>query len=643
MAKRTTDLHPLIRDVSMISESSDDFPVTEPPSRVRRIFGHSAFYRQWIDVDGYPVVASENVNPYALKEAAWLIWHLTRHRPDVLQAMVREEAGFIVIAYQEMLTQIPEYSEFVPGFYWDVRARGLGTLKSSCGEENLLNYPDDPYNGESIAIHEFSHSMHLDGLNALNPDFDVRLESAYRAAMANGLWRGTYASVNRLEYWAEGVQSWFNAEHEGPSFPASTRAELKDYDPELAKLLVEVFGDADWRYTVPEVRTHLPHLKGFDPSESPMFEWPQELLACYWELFEWNGFGGDKWVNLAPIRPSQLSSLRSPHGEKDATEIIFINQGGVGITSYWVDPNGTKTRYGHLASPHVLYTSVDHIWLVEDIDGNGLAVFQATEETGRAYIGPSSMEKVSGDDQRAPAGAQLPRPFEVSVLDQIGITAVGVTVSFNVTEGEGTLSIVDIATDGDGQAATTLTLGSQPGANTVDVITAGLQPVTFSAVGFVVARSLQGVSGFEQEGPPGTTLAEPFVVSVRDQNGNPFNGMAVTFSFTTGEGTLSEYSDTTGVDGHASTTLTFGNELGMVVVVATVKDLDPVTFTAVAKATSDFDSDGIVGFADFLLFAGAYGLSNDDAEFEARFDLDGNGNIGFGDFLIFAGRFGNEV
>ncbi len=414
---------------------------------------------------------------------------------------------------------------------------------------------------------------------------------------------------------------------------------MKDYDPELAELLVEVFGDTDWRYTLPEVRIHLPHLKGFDPSESPMFEWPKELVACYLQLFEWNGFGGGKWVNLAPRTPSQLSSLRSPNGERIDTEIIFVNQGGVGTTSYWVDPNGTKKRYGHLASPHVVYTKVDHVWLVEDIDGNGLAVFQATEKTGRGYIGPSSMEKVSGDDQQAPAGAQLPRPFVVSVLDQMGITAVGVTISFDVTEGEGTLSIFDIETDNDGQAATTLTLGSQPGTNTVDVIVAGLQPETFSAVGFAVARSLQGFSGFEQEGPPGTTLAKPFVVSVRDQNGNPFNGMVVTFSFTTGEGTLSNYSDTTGVDGHASTTLTFGNELGMVVVVATATDLDSVTFTAVAKATPDFDSDGVVSFADFLLFAGAFGSSEDDAEFDPRYDLDGDGNIGFGDFLVFADAF----
>ncbi len=641
IAKRPKDLHSSIRDAYIISESSEDFPVTEPPERVRWKFGLSAFYRQWTDVDGYPVIASENVNPYAVKEAAWLIRHLTSHRPDVLRAMVNEKAGFIVIAYNEMQTQIPEYSNLRPSFYWDLRARGLGTLKSSCGEENLLNYPEDPYSGESIAIHEFSHSMHLDGMNTVDSNFDIRIKSAYEAAIANGLWTGTYASVNHLEYWAEGVQTWFNAEQE--HFQPSTRAELIEYDPELAMLLAEVFGETDWRYTIPEMRTHLTHLKGFDPLESPMFEWPTELVTCNEELHLWDGNGGDKWINLAPYRPSQFSSFRSRRAEKDGTEIIFVNRGGSGITGYSVSPNGKKTLYGRLASLHVVWTDVDQIWSIEDDDGSVLALFQAEEKTGRAYIGPSSLAKVSGEDQQAPAGEQLPRPFVVSVLDQIGITAYDVNVNFDVIAGEGTLSIFDIATDIDGEAATTLTLDSQPGTNTVEVRVAGLQPETFSAVGFAVAQSLIRVSGFEQEGPPGTTLANPFVVFVRDQNGNPFTGTPVTFSVTTGEGTLSAYTDTTGADGRASTTLTLGNEIGVVVVVTTAEGLDPVTFTSIAKAKPDFDSDGVVGFADLLLFAGAFGFSKDDPEFEARFDLDGNGMIGFGDFLIFAGRFGNKV
>ena len=57
----------------------------------------------------------------------------------------------------------------------------------------------------------------------------------------------------------------------------------------------------------------------------------------------------------------------------------------------------------------------------------------------------------------------------------------------------------------------------------------------------------------------------------------------------------------------------------------------------------DFDGDGTVGFADFLQFAGKFGLSRSDARFDARYDLDGDGTIGFGDFLIFASAFGRNT
>ena len=57
----------------------------------------------------------------------------------------------------------------------------------------------------------------------------------------------------------------------------------------------------------------------------------------------------------------------------------------------------------------------------------------------------------------------------------------------------------------------------------------------------------------------------------------------------------------------------------------------------------DFDEDGVVGFADFLQFAGRFGAARGDEDYEHRFDLDGDGSIGFPDFLIFAGSFGKTV
>ena len=59
--------------------------------------------------------------------------------------------------------------------------------------------------------------------------------------------------------------------------------------------------------------------------------------------------------------------------------------------------------------------------------------------------------------------------------------------------------------------------------------------------------------------------------------------------------------------------------------------------------TPDFDGDGAVGFADFLLFVAQFGFSEDDEGYDVWFDLDGDGTIGFGDFLIFANAFGKAV
>ena len=69
-------------------------------------------------------------------------------------------------------------------------------------------------------------------------------------------------------------------------------------------------------------------------------------------------------------------------------------------------------------------------------------------------------------------------------------------------------------------------------------------------------------------------------------------------------------------------------------------DISP--YTTAQSRSPDFDGDGTVGFADFVQFAARFGLSQDDAGYDARFDLDGNGAIGFSDFLIFAGAFGKN-
>ena len=148
---------------------------------------------------------------------------------------------------------------------------------------------------------------------------------------------------------------------------------------------------------------------------------------------------------------------------------------------------------------------------------------------------------------------------------------------------------------------------------------------------------LTKLSGENQQLAAGATLAEPFVVSVRDQNGEPLAGAGVTFAVSAGDGTLSTTTDTTDAEGLATTTLTLGIVPGINTVTATVAGLEPVTFAATAEATPDFDGDGETGFSDFFLFAEAFGGT------DPRFDLDGNGSVDFADFFLFAEHFGEPA
>ena len=238
------------------------------------------------------------------------------------------------------------------------------------------------------------------------------------------------------------------------------------------------------------------------------------------------------------------------------------------------------------------------------------------------------------------AGTALSAPFVVSVLDQNRKAFAGATVAFAVTAGKGVLSVESAMTDSSGQAESTLTLGSQPGTNTVEVIVAGLKPIIFTAFGEAMPQTLTKVSGDEQQGTVGAALAAPFVISVLDQNGVAYAGATVTFTITTGEGALLVESATTDANGRAVTTLMLGSQPGPNAVEVTVEGLEPVTFTVTAQATPDFDGNGVVGFADFMQFAAQFGLSQSDTGYDARYDLDGDGTIGFGDFVIFANAFG---
>jgi cyclophilin family peptidyl-prolyl cis-trans isomerase len=259
-------------------------PVAED---LRTEFDLAPFYAKSVTIGSFPVVGSANVSDAALLEAAWIVERMIGGRDDILEAMADQSVRLVVMAWNEFTSDVPEHSHLEPAVYWDRRARGLGATPEapavSCAEENLLAFPGDPYEQENILIHEFAHAIHAMGLNRVDPTFDERLRAAYGRAKNAGLWRGTYAIANPAEYWAEGVQSWFddNRENDALHNRVNTRTELKEYDPELAGLCAEVFGVREWRYRKPWDRGDRDrvHLASFNPSAVPQFRWREYPLT----------------------------------------------------------------------------------------------------------------------------------------------------------------------------------------------------------------------------------------------------------------------------------------------------------------------------------------------------------------------------
>lgn len=264
---------------------AEEFRVTKPPAELKL----SPFYEKYVDANGYPVVSSGRVDDYALKEAAYLASVMLARRPEIRDAMTKGGSRLIVMGAGEYTTDVPEHAHLAPATYWDARARGLGGSATdpvcSCGEENLLGFEGDPYSAECILIHEFAHNIHLRGMNQVDPEFDSRVRAAYDDALKGGLWKGKYAATNHHEYFAEGVQSWFdnNRQDDHDHNHVNTRKELQEYDPGLARLCEEVFGETVLTYTKPATRL-TGHLQGYDPSKAPKFVWPERLTKSRDEI-----------------------------------------------------------------------------------------------------------------------------------------------------------------------------------------------------------------------------------------------------------------------------------------------------------------------------------------------------------------------
>lgn len=221
--------------------------VTSPPPEL----GLDPFHTKYCDANGISITSSSNVADSALENVAIETRQMTSMRPDVLVETILNGLRIVIRAENEVLTDIPEYADLYqrfPGTSDFDTLPGIGAVFgqtiSSTSEENVLcrGRSRDPYEGFSVHIHEFFHSIENLGIESIDSSWNTRKENNFNSAISAGLWAGTYAATNVEEYVAQGAGSYYNAQFDS-SAPLhndiDTRAELLAYDLPLAEMLAE--------------------------------------------------------------------------------------------------------------------------------------------------------------------------------------------------------------------------------------------------------------------------------------------------------------------------------------------------------------------------------------------------------------------
>lgn len=216
---------------------------------------YPAFFTKHNDADGILIMGSNKVSDTSFVIAKSIVIKMLAKIPEVKKAMINNHTQIILVAHNEEFSDIPEFKGFdtmrdQDGNILDKRLRGLSlagkNLFMSCGEETLLCSSNDNHRGENIFVHEFAHTIANLGINVVDTTFLSTLKGIYNRAKNKQLWKNTYAMASFQEYFAEGVQCWFNVckksiPGDGVYNEIGRRSELKFYDPELYNLLSKYF------------------------------------------------------------------------------------------------------------------------------------------------------------------------------------------------------------------------------------------------------------------------------------------------------------------------------------------------------------------------------------------------------------------
>ncbi|MEI6604643.1 MAG: hypothetical protein WCP35_04990 [Verrucomicrobiota bacterium] len=137
---------------------------------------------------------------------------------------------------------------------------------------------------------------------------DVKVTGEDKVLIVFGGPKPTYWALNSAEYWAEGVQAWYDTcrtmDHDHNHIHA--RGQLQAYDPELAKLIADVLGESSWRFVSPRKRAGTDHLTGYDPATAPTVVKLKHIELAAQDYYD--EYWKDYWQRLHDKYPAKAAS-----------------------------------------------------------------------------------------------------------------------------------------------------------------------------------------------------------------------------------------------------------------------------------------------------------------------------------------------
>jgi alpha-glucosidase len=280
------ETYELVRTTFNLSPAQDwryswlqKLPMIGPPPPQYKI---DPYYTKFTWADEFPVIG-RSASDEALLKANDTINRMFSYRHDILKALIADGVKLAVLGRDESLVNLPECAQMKDSKAFDVTARLLeyspGTNKLLVvPEENVLGDTRDPLVGDCLVIREIAKAAYyVTGTRPEDPNwdkrgravqqyelrlkrmdvrFDQKLDELFTGTKTKGLWKGTTAVYDKVEYWTAGVLAYFDAAGHTSAplnapYPIRTREMLKEYDPGLFGLVNETMayeGHVDWRY-----------------------------------------------------------------------------------------------------------------------------------------------------------------------------------------------------------------------------------------------------------------------------------------------------------------------------------------------------------------------------------------------------------